>query len=119
MRNFLLAICIIAAPNLAHAQLRLPPNPGRFLEVNHTIATDADPFLRLRNVDGVELFTLESDGSIVLDGNATIDFKQMQRSHGPLRGYVRIRVNGEDLVMPVFQPTEDGSIWRDIQPLVP
>lgn len=44
---------------------------------------------------------------------ATIDFADMtQQSPGPLRGYVYVRMQGELVVVPVYYPTSDGTIWR-------
>lgn len=52
-------------------------------------------------------FTLE------MQPGTTIDFADLtQREVGPLRGYVYIRIQGELVVMPVYRPTPDGTLWR-------
>ena len=104
---------LLATP--AFGQLRAPPGLGKYLEVNHTVEADA-PFLRLTNDDGIELFTLEQNGDVVLRGEATIDFGRMQATHGQLRWYIYVRAGGQEFVIPAYQPIDDGTALR-VQPL--
>lgn len=116
MRSLIFLIfALLAVP--AFGQLRAPPGLGTYLEVNHTVEDDA-PFLRLTNNDAIELFTLEQNGSLVLRGQATIDFGRMTSTHGPLRGYIYVRAGGQEFVIPAFQLIDDGTVWR-VQPLQP
>lgn len=47
---------------------------------------------------------------------ATVDFADVtQQEPGPLRGYVYVRYQGELVLIPVYRPTPDGTIWR-VQP---
>jgi hypothetical protein len=44
---------------------------------------------------------------------ATVDFADFkQGAAGPLRGYIYVRVQGELVVIPYYQPTQDGTMWR-------
>lgn len=51
--------------------------------------------------------------TLELQPGATIDFADVtQQAPGPLRGYVFVRFQGELVVIPVYQPTPDGTVWR-------
>jgi hypothetical protein len=50
---------------------------------------------------------------IEFEQGATIDFADFtQHQPGPLRGYVYVRLQGELVVIPVYHPVADGTMWR-------
>lgn len=87
-RSLLLALALFALPALAQ---------------------DTRPTARVQIPRGV----LPMPYTIEFEPGATIDFADItQLQPGPLRGYVFVRFQGELVVMPVYQPTQDGTIWR-------
>jgi len=56
---------------------------------------------------------LSVHNTVEFSPGATIDFSDMtQHQPGPLRGYIYVRMQGELVLVPVYRPMDDGTIWR-------